>query len=145
MHFLSTTLPLLALAASTNALGCYSGFQFSSLHGGSQDNSQEVLADITSRCQEASGKTIRAAEPYWKCTNWAVTRSDHIYCYQNCIDGCDATGVGPAHELSQALCRNGCDKNCDPGVQPNSYNHVDWAIEVKNGNPEKVVDYETCM
>lgn len=30
-------------------------------------------------------------------------------------------------------------------MQPNSYNHVDWAIEVKNGNPEKVVDYETCM
>lgn len=147
MHSISSFIPaaLLALAASANALGCYSGFQFNGLHGGTQDNYQEVLNDINTQCQAASGKTIKDAEPFWKCTNWAVTRSDHEDCYQNCYDACGGIGVGDSAELSQALCRNGCDPNCDPGPPPNTFNHIDWAIEVRDGNPEKVVDYDTCV
>ena len=147
MHSISLSLPaaLLALAASANALGCYSGFQFNNLHGSTQDNYQEVLGDINTQCQAASGKTIKGAEPFWKCTNWAVTRSDHENCYQECYDGCGGIGVGGSREISQALCRNGCDPNCDPGPPSNTFNHIDWAIEVRDGNPEKVIDYDTCV
>jgi hypothetical protein len=147
MHSVSSVLPLalIVFAASVNALGCYSGFGFDALHGGRHDTWQEVVDDINSRCQEVAGKTIKPNEPFWKCTNWAVTFSDHVDCFSQCMTGCKAIGTGPSAELGKGLCESGCDQNCDPGVPPNTFNHIDWAIEIRGNNPEKQITYEQCV
>lgn len=143
---LSTALIALAmtLVPTTSALGCYSGgLVWSNLHGGTQAIDQEVLNDITTTCQKAAGKTIRPSEPFRLCTNWKKTKSDHDGCYDACIDGCGAIPGGRAGDIAVSLCKSGCDENCAndmPGT-----NHIDWAIEIRDGKPDKVITEEACL
>lgn len=47
-------------------------------------------------------------------------------------------------EYAAALCGLGCDPNCDPGPSY-GYNHIDWAVEMRDGGADKVIDFDTCM
>lgn len=123
--------------------GCYGGMAFNSLHGGwasNHDLYSEVLADITSTCQAVAGKTISGSSPFWRCTNWQETFSAHENCFSDCEMGCAAL----PKEYAAALCGLGCDPNCDPGPSY-GYNHIDWAVEMRDGGADKVIDFDTCM
>ncbi|CAD0086357.1 unnamed protein product, partial [Aureobasidium vineae] len=126
-------------AALEKRTGCYSGFPFNHLHGGyNHDLSSEVLADITSTCQAVAGKTIGDSSPFWRCTNWQETFSWHETCFSDCEDGCAAL----PKDYAAALCGSGCDANCDPGPSY-GYNHIDWAVEIRDGGADKVIDFDT--
>ena len=75
--FLTSTLALLALTPSINALGCYSdsGLAFNELHGGkNQEIMGEVFNDINTQCQIMDGLKFHKSLGYYKlCTEWAVT------------------------------------------------------------------------
>ena len=54
-------------------------------------------------------------------------------------------GGGRGGELARLACTLGCDPDCDPGPNYDSYNHIDWAIEARDGQPGGLISYETCM
>ncbi|THY81643.1 hypothetical protein D6C92_10298 [Aureobasidium pullulans] len=121
--------------------GCYGGFPFNHLHGGyHHDLTSEVLSDITSTCLAAAGKTISSSSPFWRCTNWQETNSWKETCFSDCEDGCAAL----PKDYGAALCGLGCDPNCDTGPTY-GYNRIDWAIEMRDGGADKVIDFETCV
>ncbi|KAK4899949.1 hypothetical protein LTR27_002711 [Elasticomyces elasticus] len=142
--------PQLTGTAMEKRNGCYGySFGFNALHGGvitEHDLSGEVDNDINSFCQQAAGKEITASSPFWSCTNWQETFSASELCYDSCTDGCGAVGSGGrGGDLASGLCTAGCDPNCDPGPNYNNYNHIEWAIEARDGQPGGVISYDTCM
>jgi hypothetical protein len=138
--FLPVILTVLSAALpQVNALGCYKqGLNFDGLHGGHQDNYQEVAGDIRKTCNMVANKELRTGEPgFTHCSQWAKTRSGHEDCYDDCTLGCSAT----RGELGSFLCSQGCDPNCDPG--PSGNNHIDWVINLSG--PSKTITYDTCF
>ncbi|PNP59903.1 hypothetical protein FNYG_14774 [Fusarium nygamai] len=136
-----TSLAVIAAYAQwVNALGCYSGgLGFNNLHGGDNNNdlTEEVKNDIHTTCTKAAGKVIKPSEPFWLCTNWERNQSPNPDCFSNCIDGCNALD-----ENVRWGCLLGCDSNC--GAIEGGFNHIDWAIEVRDGQAEKTITYEQC-
>jgi hypothetical protein len=130
---LSATLP------QANALGCYKrGLNFDGLHGGHQDNYREVADDINTTCNMVANKEFRTGEPgFAHCSQWAITRSAHEDCFDNCEAGCGAL----PRELNKFLCSSGCDPNCDPGPEPGN-NHINWVINL--AGPSKMMTWEIC-
>ncbi|SPO06384.1 uncharacterized protein DNG_09073 [Cephalotrichum gorgonifer] len=146
MSSISTIIPvaltiLAATVQQTYALGCYnSGYGFDWLHGGKSDLTQEVINDIHTTCSMVAGKIIRPNEPFWHCTNWEKTIPDNVGCYESCTDGCAAT---PGRGGSNFLCTIGCDPNCEHAPE-GGFNHIDWAIEIRDGQTEHEITYEQC-
>ena len=144
--------PMPANSGLFKRLGCYgySDIGFSNLHGlgYSGDIIQEVKNDIHSTCTKAAGKTIKPAEPFWLCTNWEKTgqgKTPALKCCESCQPGIDISGSNPAAiDAGVELCRSICQlENGAPDLSDDGWNHLDWAIEVRDGQ-EKTTDYETC-
>jgi hypothetical protein len=128
-----------AWAQSASALGCYNeGLRFNYLHGGESDLTQEVIGDIHATCTKAAGKIIKPSEPFWLCTNWEKTISPNANCYIECMDGCNSY-----KESVRWACNSGCDQNCAKPPE-GGFNHIDWAIEIRNGQTEHSITYEQC-
>ncbi|KAF4472607.1 hypothetical protein FALBO_494 [Fusarium albosuccineum] len=143
MPSISTIIPMsLAIIAASapwvNALGCYSGMTFNYLHGGESDLTQEVTNDIHTTCTMVAGKIIKPSEPFWHCTNWEKTISPNIDCYSDCMDGCSTY-----KESVRWGCNLGCDPNCASPPE-GGFNHIEWAIEVRDGQTEHEITYEQC-
>lgn len=135
-------------------LGCYgdsSDVSFYSLHGlgYSGDITQEVKNDIHTTCTKAAGKTIKPSEPFWLCTNWEKTakgKSEALKCYESCQPGIDISGSNSAIiDAGVQACRDICKlTRGEPDLADDGWNHIDWAIEVRSGQTEQVITYETC-
>lgn len=117
--------------------GCYgSGLLFSQLHGigYSGDATKQVEADIRTTCSKAAGQRITAESPFWLCTHWEKTsasKDEATECYDNCHGDTNC----------QSLCQV---THGTPDLSDDGYNHIDWAIEVRDGQADAEIDYETC-
>ncbi|KAL5619823.1 hypothetical protein FOVSG1_002045 [Fusarium oxysporum f. sp. vasinfectum] len=131
-----------AYVQSVNALGCYiGGLDFNELHGGprSSDLTDKVKNDIHTTCSLAAGKVIRPSEPFWLCTNWEKNMVHNPHCYSSRNDDlCSALD-----EKYRWTCLLSCNPNWAEPPE-GGYNHVDWAIEVRDGQAEKAITYEQC-
>lgn len=134
-------------------LGCYgsSDIGFYSLHGldYSGDITQEIKNDIHTTCTKAAGKTIKPDEPFWLCTNWEKTgkgKTAALECYESCKPGIDLSGNNQAViDAGVELCKSICEvEHGKPDFDDDGWNHLDWAIEVRDGQGEKKIDYDTC-
>ncbi|PNP83716.1 hypothetical protein FNYG_02933 [Fusarium nygamai] len=133
---------IIAYVQSVSALGCYTGgLGFNELHGGprSSDLTEEVKNDIHTTCSLAAGKVIKPSEPFWLCTNWERNMVPNPDCYSSCNDDL----CGALDEKHRWGCLLGCDPNCAEPPE-GGYNHIDWAIEVRDGQGEKAITYEQC-
>ena len=137
-------------------LGCYSSsnsdsdISFYTLHGlgYSGDANQEVKADIHSTCTKAAGKTIKPSDPFWLCTNWEKTggsKPEALKCYESCTPGTDISGSNPAViDAGVEWCKSICElEHGKPDFDDDGWNHIEWAIEVRDGQGEKTIDYDT--
>ncbi|KAM5350205.1 hypothetical protein ACJ41O_006710 [Fusarium nematophilum] len=146
MPSISTLIPvsLTMLAASVqwaSALGCYSnGLKFNDLHGGEVDLTQEVINDIHTTCTMVAGRIIKPSEPFWHCTNWERTIPENIDCYSDCMTMCEAI-----KESARFGCIESCgaNKNCQYPPE-GGFHHIEWAIEVRDGQTEHAITYEQC-
>jgi hypothetical protein len=145
---LTTSLALLSLLPSINALGCYadSGLAFNELHGGkTQEIMGEVFADINTQCQKMAGVKLHPKAYTQFCTEWAITVAPDTTCYEDCSDGCSAVGAGGrGGELAAALCGSGCDPECG-GPRVGGTNHIYWKFQNLSGEEEVTMTYDVCM
>lgn len=145
---LASTLALLALTPSINALGCYSntGLAFNDLHGGKgQEIMGEVFNDINTQCQKMDGVKLHPKAYTQFCTEWAVTVAPDTTCYDDCSDGCSGVGAGGrGGELAAALCGSGCDPECG-GPPVGGTNHIYWKFQNLSGEEEVTMTYDMCM
>ncbi|KAL2070251.1 hypothetical protein VTL71DRAFT_13277 [Oculimacula yallundae] len=140
-------LSVLFLVAEVRAR-CYgSGVSFNGLHGGDQDKtdlSNEVRADINSRCMEVAGRTISKENPFWKCTEWAKTANPTEGCFDACLDKCEPDPGSSGTEAALCAALN-CHKDCDKGPPVAEFNRIEWAIEVRGNDGPKEITYEKCI
>ena len=73
-------------------------------------------------------------------------KSEATKCYESCKPGTDISGSNSAViDAGVEWCKSICElEHGKPDFSVGGWNHIDWAIEVRDGQEEKTIDYETC-